>query len=82
MWVEDSRVFGVELLDELVEGVEVFYAFAEHLLLDFVVDLVGFVFPVHSFLCLKIEFYVYKRFTVLQLQICMFHSDKLLILID
>jgi hypothetical protein len=48
--------------------VEVFDAFAEHLLLDFVVDLVGFVFPVHSFLCLKsifmfindLQFFSYK----------------------
>ena len=45
--VEDSGVFWIELLDELVKGVEVLDSLTEHLLLDLVVDLVGFVFPVH-----------------------------------
>jgi hypothetical protein len=49
MRVENSRVFWIELLDELVQSVKVFDTFSEHLLFDFVVDLVGFVFPVHFY---------------------------------
>jgi hypothetical protein len=78
MRVENSRVFWIELLDELVQSVKVFNTFAEHLLFDFVVDLIGFVFPVH-FLSLKLfvifinelQFFSYK-----------FAFDKILVSIN
>lgn len=58
--VEEMRgkgpgVLGVEGLDVLVEEVEGLDALAIHLLLDFVEDLVGFVFPVHDAASYKIN---------------------------
>jgi hypothetical protein len=47
MGVKNSRIFWIELLDELVQSMEVLDSFTEHLLLGLVIDLVGFAFPVH-----------------------------------
>ena len=52
MWVEDSRVFWIELLNEFIKCVEVLNFFSEHLLLDLVEDLVWLIFPVHFNECL------------------------------
>lgn len=38
---------GVELIDKLVDVVESFHSLAVHLLLDFVKNLIRFVFPIH-----------------------------------
>ena len=45
---EGARLLGVEVVVHAVDEVERFHPLSEHLLLDFVEDLVGFVAPVHA----------------------------------
>lgn len=48
MGSENTSRLGIKLSHELMDKTEVLNSFCEHLILDFVKDLVWFVFPVHS----------------------------------
>ena len=43
-----SGVLGIKIVGEVVDESEAFDALGEHLVFDFVEDLVGLVFPVHK----------------------------------
>ena len=61
MWINNSRVLWIELLNELVKGIEILNSLTEHLLLYLVVNLVRLILPIHLYAYFKNQvIYVYK----------------------